>query len=230
MDCFEISVVNTQAQDPRGFVGGKPSLPVDSEWPACRMCRERLVHFLDLELPRSKDLLFKAGSRLQIFACREHDDIAGTIYSDYKRFATVTASRGLPKNYWNVTDGHYLIRLLSPSAAVVPAASGEARLALRNLELRQMRDSSADPHQSFKLFGYPFWVQDVEDHLCCCGAPMRLLLQVPDGFGFDMEVGAPEQANSFSHTQYCLFLGNYVYLLACEQQCHPLAILPVLQN
>jgi hypothetical protein len=59
---------------------------------------------------------------------------------------------------------------------------------------------------------------------------MRLLLQIPDGFGFDMAEGAPEQPNSFSCSKYCLFLANELYLLACTAQCHPLALWPALQN
>jgi hypothetical protein len=59
---------------------------------------------------------------------------------------------------------------------------------------------------------------------------MRLLLQIPEGFGFEMAPGALPQPNSFSTKQYCLFLGNELYLLGCTRQCHPLAVLPVLQH
>jgi hypothetical protein len=81
-----------------------------------------------------------------------------------------------------------------------------------------------------KLFGHPSWAQDPENHLCCCGKPMRLLLQIPESAGFDMAAGAPQQPNSFWGSQYCLFLGNELYLLACTAQCHPLALWPVLQH
>lgn len=83
-----------------------------------------------------------------------------------------------------------------------------------------------DGEDGFKLFGEPFWVQDAEPQVCTCGSPMKLLLQIPDGFSFSMASGA----NSFSHTEYCLFLGNQLYLLGCAKQCNTLALWPVLQN
>jgi hypothetical protein len=186
------------------------------------------VHFIDLELPEGCSP-FKLGSRLQVFACRENDDIAGTIYSSYNRFCAAAQTNKLPDNYWDITDGHYLLRLLPPETPL-KSGSMENRLALRNLRPTIREDSEAEPLMSFKLLGHPTWAQYPENHTCCCGQPMRLLLQIPENVGFDMAPGAPKQPNSFSESQYCLFLGNELYLLACTGQCHPLALWPVLQH
>jgi hypothetical protein len=191
------------------------------------MCGNDLVHFLEVQLPEASP--FQAGGRLQVFACREHDDIPGTIYTDYERFGAVARSTGLPENYWDITDGHYLLRLLPPETALRVGRT-EDRLTLQNLRLTRREDSQTEPLRIFKLFGYPSWAQDPEEHVCCCGQPMRLLLQVPEGVGFDKAEGAPEQPNSFSRSQYSLFLGNELYLLACTARCHPLALWPVLQH
>lgn len=228
MRYFELKESGAEIEDQPVFVGGTPPLPSGSQWPNCRICGDMLVHFLDVPLP-NESAPFKASSRLQMFACREHDDIAGTIYSDYRRFDNAGSSGQLPERYWEITDGHYLIRLLPPDAITAPGET-EKRLALKRLSLVSKVDSEADPAMSLKLFGYPNWAQDPEEHVCCCGNPMQMILQIPDGFGFDMAVGAPEQPNSFSHRQYCLFLGNELYLLACTAQCHPMALWPVLQN
>jgi hypothetical protein len=228
MDCFELSLVPAETQDDSGFMSGTPSLPADSDWPTCRMCSDKLVHFIDLKLPKESSP-FKPGSRLQVFACRQHDDISGTIYSDYRRFAALGKSKRLPHAYWEINDGHYLLRLLPPGAAV-KRAEAEKRLALRNLELAKKEDSEAEPLMAMKLFGYPSWAQDPEEHQCSCGAPMRLLLQIPEGTGFDMAAEAPQQPNSFSSSKYCLFLSNELYLMGCAAQCHPMALLPVLQG
>lgn len=228
MNCYEISAETANKQDPSGFIGGTPSLPAGSEWPTCGLCQADLVHFLDVEMPKASDP-FLTGSRLQIFACLAHDDIAGTIYSNYRNFDEVSRSARLPNGFWQVSDGHYLIRLLPPGTAVV-ASRHEKNLALQNLRLLAATDSEADPKSSFKLFGFPSWAQFAENHTCCCGAPMQLLLQIPALFGFDMASGAPPQPNSFSEKQYCLFLGNELYLLGCTRQCHPQALFPVLQH
>jgi hypothetical protein len=209
-------------------IGGVVRLPGDSEWPLCKMCGDRLVLFFQVMLAKHPRSGFRPGSLLQVFACRTHDDIAGTIYSDYKRFDAVTQSEQLPDDYWSVSDGHYLVRLLPPNAGAV-ASDLEPRLIPRGLRLQQVEDDVSSPLIGLKLYGEPSWQQDPQSHRCSCGGGMKLLLQVPEGFGFDKTIGAPEQPNSFSHRQYCLFLGNELYLQACENQCHPQALLPVLQ-
>ena len=59
---------------------------------------------------------------------------------------------------------------------------------------------------------------------------MKLLIQIPENYAFPMADGAEEQPDSFSNSDYCLFLGNQLYLLGCTKQCDPLALWPVLQN
>ncbi len=135
-------------------------------------------------------------------------------------------SVALPDEYWNITDGHYLLRLLPPTTETIQAKQ-ESRLVPRFLAAITAENDSED---GFKLFGQPYWLQDAEQHQCACGAPMQLLLQIPDGQGFTMAEGADEQPNSFSRTEFCIFLGNQLYLLACTKQCDPHALWPVLQN
>ena len=229
MHCYELEPTPAGVQDPRGFLGGTPLLLADESWPKCRMCGEELVHFLDVELPEGS-APFQPGSRLQIFACRQHDDIAGTIYSDYGRFEAAARSQQLPERYWDISDGHYLLRLLPPGTAMTAADHPEPRLALQSLRLQRAADAEADPRQSLKLLGHPSWAQDAAHHLCSCGASLKLLLQVPALTPFAMTPGAPAQPNSFSNENYALFLGNELYLLACPRQCHPQALWPVLQN
>ena len=128
---------------------------------------------------------------------------AGTIYSDYTAFDDVCQSVALPDEYWNITDGHYLLRLLPPTTETIQAKQ-ESRLVPRFLAAITAENDSED---GFKLFGQPYWLQDAEQHQCACGAPMQLLLQIPDGQGFTMAEGADEQPNSFSRTEFCIFLG-----------------------
>jgi hypothetical protein len=59
---------------------------------------------------------------------------------------------------------------------------------------------------------------------------MRFLCQVPLDYPFAKLPNAAAQPNGFSFTDYGLFLGNETYFFACEAQCNPLAVLPVVQN
>jgi hypothetical protein len=227
MNCFEL-IPTSDGSDPRSFIGGSPPLPVGSEWPRCRLCDDEMVHYFDVELPEESEP-FQPGSRLQVFACQKHDDIAGTIYSDYERFQAAATSPQLPDNYWEINDGHYLIRLLPPGTRTTPAAGVESRIGMQYLLQELQLDSGDEPLELFKLFGIPAWAQEPEEHTCSCGAPMQMLVQLPASTGFDMVAGAPEQPSSYSPEHYCLFLGNELYLLACTEQCNPLALWPVLQ-
>ena len=215
-----------------GAIGGRPHLPSDTDWPTCRMCGENLVAFLDIVLPNAKCSDFAEGSRLQVFGCYKHDDIAGTIYTDYEPFENASQTSKLPAEYWNISDGHYLHRLL-PANQSTTAANPEDRLLVRALNATEAADLANDtfpPSDVLQLFGKPCWLQEPEEHTCACGAPMMVLLQVPEGFAFAMADGAPEQANSFSATDYTLFMGSQLTLLGCVAQCHPQALWPVVQG
>jgi hypothetical protein len=84
--------------------------------------------------------------------------------------------------------------------------------------------------EGFKVGGQPTWAQGPEVHRCCCGADMTFVCQVPLNFPFPKMPEAPEQPDSFSADDYCLFLGNETYIFACEAQCDPRAVHIVVQN
>src|SRR5262245_30934493 len=115
MTAFRLTATTQKDATIFGHIGAAPHLPASEKWPRCRMCESDMIAFLELVVPACDSAPFQPGSRLQIFSCREHDDIAGTIYSDYSRFDSARRQRGLSPDYWNITDGHYLLRLLPPS-------------------------------------------------------------------------------------------------------------------
>lgn len=59
---------------------------------------------------------------------------------------------------------------------------------------------------------------------------MRLLSQISENFPFPKLPSAPSQPDSFSRDDYCLFLGNEVYIFACVDQCNERAIWITVQN
>jgi len=226
MTAYRLSATTQDDATICGQIGGTPHLPASGNWPRCRICASDMIAFLDLVLPPCDSAPFQPGSRLQVFACREHDDIAGTIYSDYSTFDSTSRQQKLPPQFWNITDGHYLLQLLPPSARTSESQQ-ESRLIPQLVSASPTED---DVEDGFKMYGEPFWLQDAEPHSCSCGAPTKLLLQIPDGHGFQMAHGAEPQPNSFSNAEYCISLGNQLYLLGCSRQCDRLALWPVLQN
>jgi len=58
-----------------------PELPVGDPWPSCGICGDEMVLFFNIRLPELAQSPFIPASRLQVFACREHDDVTVQVQS-----------------------------------------------------------------------------------------------------------------------------------------------------
>lgn len=99
MTTYRLDATTEKTPSVCGQIGGKPQLPQPGDWSRCRLCDEEMIAFLDLVLPANDSTTFVPSSRLQVFACREHDDVAGTIYSDYTAFVNGGRQHRLPDEY-----------------------------------------------------------------------------------------------------------------------------------
>jgi hypothetical protein len=179
--------------------------------------------FFQFDVSEAFDLAFAAGAHLAVFMCHSHNEAP----EQFPRHV-------LPARFWErrrQIDGRqrfYEIVLFSPGAGerVQPP---EPHLVHRTLRFER-RLEEVHGLLGFKVGGCPFWYQSPSYHACPCGAAMRFLCQIPENYPFRKAKGAPAQANAFSQTEYGLFLGNAVYLLACEARCSPFAVHPVVQN
>jgi hypothetical protein len=230
----------------RDSIGGRPVLPAGFDWPACD-CGERMVLFLQFDILQEFGLPFAQGSHLSVFMCPVHNDAPEMFDAPQ-----------LPQGFWDrrrMIDGQtrfYELLLHRPNSPETVHTPDSVLLPqhlrfTRQAEVPDSEDVSLQEHsaypgvslsvgeliggiQEFKVGGQPSWAQTPEVHRCCCGAEMRFLCQVPDGYPFPKRPDAPAQPDSFSDDDYCLFLGNEVYLFACEAQCDPRAVHPVVQN
>jgi hypothetical protein len=206
----------------RDSIGGAGVLPADMPWPACE-CGEPMALFFQLDVAAAFGLPFRAGSHLAVFMCPAHNDAP-------EQFDTHV----LPARHWERRrriDGSlrfYEVILFKPGRRE-RTHPREPHLVPRRLRFEQAIEA-VDGLQGFKVGGHPFWCQAPAYHACPCGAEMRLLCQVPEDHPFRKAAGAAPQPDAFSATAYGLFLGNAVYLLACEAQCSPFAVHPVVQN
>jgi hypothetical protein len=207
---------------PRDSLGGAAVLPADMKWPRCA-CGQRMVLFFQFDVAEKFGLPFAPASHLSVFMC-PIDNEAPEQFRKHR----------LSAQFWKrrrQIDGKkrfYELVLHKPGTReqVHPV---EPYLVQRGLRFEQKPEEIAGA-QGFKVGGHPFWVQGPTYQACACGAEMRFLCQLPENFPFRKTPQAPEQPDSFSRNDYGLFLGNLVYLLACEAQCNPLAVHPVVQN
>lgn len=211
-----------KGEQPRDSIGGAARLPEGLAWPHCQ-CGERMTLFFQLDISDQFGLDFAAGTHLCVFMCHAHNEAP----EQFERHV-------LPARFWERRrrlDGKqrfYEIVLFAPARGdrTHPV---EPNLVQRKLQF-DSKPEAVHGLQGFKVGGCPCWYQAPSYHACPCGAEMRFLCQLPENFPFRKAKGAPPEADSFSQTDYGLFLGNAVYLLACEGRCSPFAVHPVVQN
>ena len=224
MHVIKISDEAATAAD-RDTVGGAAYLSSNDEYPTCRWCCTEMALFLQLDIREEFDLPFHSGSHLLLFMCPTHNEIPAIYYGKAL----------LPEEFWNKNDGHYALILLPPGSSNIVhrldpyIASKKLTFNRVNERVDTLEEFSYGTHD-FKIGGVPGWINYSVDASCPCGGSMRFICQIPDGFGFRQTESAPEQPDSFSSTEYCLFLGNQVYVLGCDRQCNSRAVIAACDN
>lgn len=207
----EIDSDNTQ----RSSIGGNAILPSDLEVPPCRNCNSELLLFLQLDIDKKWSLPFITGSHLVLFMCPQCNEIPS-----FNELPTDP----LPEEFWNETEGHFFAALTKPSNDEV-VRTAEPILEPKRLNFEPLEEDEAEQSSdAIRIAGSPVWLQDPQQFVCSCGCEMALLMQIPENYGFAKQSDAPEQPDSFSTDDYCLFLGNETYIFACPEQCHPRSV------
>ena len=227
-------------------VGGSAILPSDIPYPTCD-CGQRMVLFLQFGIQPEFGLPFRSGSQFALFMCPLHNDVP-EMFPDGQ----------LPATYWEqrvmMGGGLKFFDLFLPrpenQIKIHPPDPWLQPQTLNYLQKFEQPDrdgfelvmhpkypafsfsvgEAVGGWQGMKIGGQPSWAQAPQVHRCSCGAEMVFLCQIPENFPFPKLPTAPKQRDSFSSEDYCLFLGNEVYVFACEAQCHPRALHVVVQN
>lgn len=196
-------------QTPPNSIGGQPYLPLGVPIPSCRNCGEELLTFLQFDIEEAWRLPQLSDSHLVVMMCPRCNEIPTfETYADGK----------LPAEFWNETEGHFFAACMSSNVPL--QATPPATLYLKCQEL-SFEPSEEEGYVSdmIRMGGEPIWLQDPEPVTCGCGAKMLFVAQISENFPFEKLPDAPEQPDSFSADDYCLFLGNEIYIFACPQQC-----------
>ena len=210
---YVVEVTSTPAvPGDRDTLGGWPVLDPDTPWPACP-CGAPMVLFFQLDLP--PDVAVLGGEHLLAFQCPQHNEACFP-----------PDEQQLPPRYWDrppPPNDFPFWRFLLQRAGVVSATADPVLQALR------LTLEPGESDWAITVGGEPRWSQDPEHYRCSCGSDLVYLLGIPDSFGFPQQPGAPQQPDTFSAVEYCMFLGNSVYLLACPVRCDPAALWPMNQ-
>lgn len=201
------------------YFGGNALIPKTVEVTRCKVCGRELLLFFQIELSNDQSLHFQNGSRLVVFMCPECNEIP--------TFDNVDGI--LPSEYWNLNEGHFYIALFKPEFEEVRTVRQQPLLKYFGMELMELK-GSVFPTENIRIGGEPYWLQDSHSFQCSCGASMEMICQIPENYPFPKQENAPEQPDTFSEDDYCLFLGNEVYIFGCTKQCHHQAVWVTVQN
>jgi len=205
--------------NPRSSVGTSPWIPTGTTIPNCSECGESMLLFLQIELEEKHALPFYTGSQLVVCMCPGCNEIPS--------FDEFVPGK-LEDMYWDNYEGHFFIAMYTSGRELV---THELKKFLKPFEMEFIKEEGALSHsENIRVGGDPFWLQDAEANICSCGSEMKLICQVPENFAFEKLTSAPEQPDSFSSDDYCLFLGNETYIFGCVSQCSERAVKVVVQG
>ena len=186
-----------------------------------------MVLFFQLDIRSEFKIPFRERSHLLVFMCPTHNEPA--------ELPSIYDSSQLPDSYWDADAGHYAL-LLFPPGDLISEGHLDEHIASYSLSFESAQEEIQNFGEfdvgsyDFKIGGVPGWMNYRIDKLCTCGGEISFICQTPDGFGFKQTPTAPAQPDSFSYSEYCLFLGNQVYILGCNRQCDPRALIAVCDN
>lgn len=182
---------------------------------ACKRCGTELSLFAQFDLGPEMNHPFEPGSRLLVFACTKCDDIPRAQYSDNDEEVQETFGERVPDNYSLVMLRPGEPRILHTLANPMRAAPIRFEESVEDVEDEEDVGLSSGEFRS-KVGGTASWINYGVHLRCTCGGALRFVCQFAEHTDF------PDGDS--------LFNGNQVFILGCEQQCSPYALIPVVDN
>lgn len=197
----------------KNSIGGYPIVPRGYAWPICQQSQKKMVFFLQLDLPKSMG--FGDDAHLSIFMSPAINEIPSFDY--------ILDGKRLPDDYWIKRESHF-------KAYFFKGESDTLNDIDPYLEYQELKLGEGDPFEDIQLGGDPDWLQSPQFPLGSKGEKFEFILQIPENYRFPQRSDIPAQPDSFSNTDYCLFLGNQIYLFISKEIDDPEAVYIVVQN
>jgi hypothetical protein len=173
-----------------------------------------MVLFFQFDLRSEFGVPFAAGSHFIAFM--------SPVVNEIHRFDSIASGKPLPERFWEQSLPHFKLFLFGPELPLVASAAPDPLLVHQRLQFTEDNDPS-DPF--LFIGGEPRWYQDPETH-----PGFEFLCQLSEDYPFPKQDSAPEQPDSFSDDDYCLFLGNSAFFFARPKPAHSEEVWVVLQN
>jgi len=204
-----------------GSIGGQIILEKEQSIPKCATCNNAMVQYFAIDIKPEFNSPFKTGSRLSMFCCPEHDDTALEQYSG--RDTQVQPS------FDTQVHVHYSIVFNTPDSQT-QILGKEPRLIEKTLYAQESPEEIEENEHvgiqskcyESKIGGEASWLNYSVNLKCNCGGKLAFVCQLKDCYDFFHGEGSSDY--------YTLLNGNFIFILACENQCSPYAVIPVCDN
>jgi len=197
----------------RNSLGGHAFLAADIAWPLDEEGK-RMVLFFQFDVRPEFGLALAPNTHIAAFMSPTMNEIHS--------FEALASGKDVPERFWDNQMQHFRIFVFGPDAPLVASPEPDPYLEHQALDF-VAREELGDPFLA--IGGEPKWYQDAETH-----PGFDFIGQLSENFPFRKRASAPEQPNTFSDNDYCLFLGNSIYLFARPEPRDPREIWIVLQN
>lgn len=220
---YELKIDNTtqtQREDDLSFVGGRPRIPESENIPSCALCGAELTFFFQVAFPQDHPW---AQRSMALFAC--------TSCAHEEHFIPQMLDGSLngvdiPENFLTSYQKNFRILVFNTQDGMM-RKDYEQKIAFKRWELIASQAQS----RANKIGGQPNWVlEDETPGTYRQKIPMVFLMQIVEGFTFDilpeappqMTLGLSGQPEPADNPYYELFLSNNIYFFGTDDKTEPL--------
>ncbi|MBI3560525.1 MAG: hypothetical protein HY080_02245 [Gammaproteobacteria bacterium] len=207
----EIGVTGFQKEEQSSFIGGKPSLPQETDIPLCKLCGAEQTFYLQIAFP---DKHVWTGLTLAVFSCTTCVDENHLIP---EMLNSSLNGADIPLHFLNEYQKNFRLLVFETSRGKLRRDYSE-KILYKPLYLRPLGNPSVVGN---KVGGIPNWLLDDEaPRTYAIEHEMFFLLQLSSDTKFDILDSAPSQVElglrgypeSSPNRYYQLFNGNEIYM------------------
>jgi hypothetical protein len=222
-DCYLLKLSPQASQSPNenSFIGGIPKLPKGESLPCCKLCGAEESFFFQVAIPKGN---FWEGLSLAVFACTSCADENQLIP---QMLPGPLSGADIPEGFLESYQINFRFFVFE-TASAVPYEKYQERVTFKLFRLEKAGDPDVDEN---KIGGNPNWLLEDESPKSYGGkTPMFFLLQLLQGFRFEITKSAPRQIElgldgspkPSPLSYYQLFNGNKIFLFGTEDRTKPL--------
>jgi hypothetical protein len=216
---LEVDEASPQRDQFLSFIGGKPKLPEEMAMPSCELCCEELTFFFQVAFPENHTW---RGLSLAVFTCTlcaNEDYVIPSMVSGHLLGANI------PQTFLQEYQVNFRLLVFDTNKGKL-RSDYEEKIRFKQWKLNQ---TSTPNVKANKIGGAPSWIlEDETPATYDTNTSMFFLMQIQEGFEFELVEGAPPQKELYDDFPgykpspfYKLWLGNFAYFFGTADRNLP---------